>query len=99
MIRLVDIGEDNKSTAVLRAGNEAWIGTAKGLYRVNLTTGNHLCYLHSDADPHSLPNDEITGLCTTPEGEIVIGTLGGICIYNATNQSSGGVGIRLAQNL
>ena len=91
----VDIGEDNKSTAVLRAGNEAWIGTAKGLYRVNLTTGNHLCYLHSDADPHSLPNDEITGLCTTPEGEIVIGTLGGICLYNATNQSFDSYGSRL----
>ena len=82
-----DIGEENKTTALLRAGNEVWIGTGKGLYRVNLTTGNSLSYFHSDADPRSLPNDEITGLCTTPEGEIVIGTLGGVCIYNATNQS------------
>ena len=90
----VDIGEDNKGTAYLRAGNEVWIGTGKGLYRVNLTTGNHLCYLHSDSDPRSIPNDEITGLCATPEGEIVIGTLGGICIYNATDQSFDSYGSR-----
>ena len=83
----VDIGEDNKATAFLRAGNEVWIGTQKGLYRVNIATGSHVCYLHSDSDPRSIPNDEITGLCATPDGEIVIGTLGGICIYNAAGQS------------
>lgn len=83
----LNIGEDNKSTALLRAGNEAWIGTSKGLYRINLTTGNHICYLHSDADPGSIPNDDITGLCATDEGEIVIGTLGGVCIYNVNDQT------------
>ena len=83
----VDIGEDNKSTAFLRSGNDVWIGTLKGLYRVNLATGGYVCYLHSDKDPRSVPNDEITGLCATPEGGIVIGTLGGICIYNADDQS------------
>ena len=83
----VDIGEDNKSTAFLRTGNEVWIGTQKGLYRVNLSTGNPICYLHSDPDPRSIPNDEITGLCATPDGEIVIGTLGGICIYDSASQS------------
>ena len=83
----LDIGEDNKSTAFLRVGNEVWIGTMKGLYRVNITTGNYVYYQHSDSNPRSLPNDDITGLCATPEGEIVIGTLGGICIYNSTDQS------------
>ena len=83
----VDIGEDNKSTAFLRSGDDVWIGTLKGLYRVNIATGSSTCYLHSDADPRSVPNDEITGLCTTPEGEIVIGTLGGMCLYNAADQS------------
>ena len=83
----LNIGEDNKTTALLRAGNEAWIGTSKGLYRVNLSTGNHICYLHSGSDPGSIPNDEITGLYATAEGEIVIGTLGGVCIYNATDQT------------
>ncbi|MCR5351910.1 MAG: helix-turn-helix domain-containing protein [Bacteroidales bacterium] len=91
----VDIGEDNKSTALLRAGNDVWIGTGKGLYRVNLATGNHLCYLHSDEDNKSIPNNDITGLCTTPDGEIAIGTLGGVCIYNANDQSFSVYGSRL----
>ena len=76
------IGEDNRATAFLRAGNEVWIGTMNGLYRVDLTSGQKTCYLHSDADPHSIPNNEITGLCLTEDNEIVIGTLGGVSIYN-----------------
>ena len=82
-----DIGEDNKATAFLRSGNDAWIGTQKGLYMVNIATGNYVCYRHSETDGHSLPNDEITGLCFSPEGEAVVGTLGGICIYNSTTHA------------
>lgn len=91
----VNIGEDNKSTAFLRAGNDVWIGTLDGLYRVNITTGNAVRFAHSDADPRSLPNDNITGLCATPEGEIVIGTLGGICIFNSSDQTFDIYGSRL----
>ena len=76
------IGEENRATAFLRAGNEVWIGTMDGLYRVDLTSGQKTCYQHADADPHSLPNNEITGLCLTEDNEIVIGTLGGVSIYN-----------------
>ena len=83
----VDIGEDNRSTAFLRSGNDVWIGTMYGLYRVNVATGASICYRHSDADPHSIPNDEISGLCFSPDGEITAGTLGGICIYNVAEQS------------
>ena len=82
----VDIGEDNKATAYLRTGNEVWVGTLKGLYRVNVTSGKAACFLHSESDRHSLPNDEITGLCLSPEGEVVVGTLGGVSIYNAGDQ-------------
>ena len=83
----VDIGEDNKATAFLRSGNDVWIGTLKGLYRVNVATGNHVCHRHSETDSRSLPNDEVTGLCFSPEGETVVGTLGGVSIYNSTAQS------------
>ena len=76
------IGDDNRATAFLRAGNEVWIGTQKGLYKVDITTGSYNHYHHSESDRHSLPNDEITGLCLTSDGEIVIGTLGGVSIYN-----------------
>ena len=83
----VDIGEDNKATAWLRSGNDVWIGTLKGLYRANIASGNYSCHLHSVSDRHSLPNDEITGLCVSPDGEIVVGTLGGVCIYNPADQT------------
>ena len=82
----VDIGEDNKATAYLRAGNDVWIGTLRGLYRVNVSSGKFTCFLHSEAEPHSLPNDEITGLCLSPEGEVLIGSLGGVSIFNAADQ-------------
>ena len=76
------IGEDNRATAFLRTGDDVWIGTQKGLYRVDMGTGQSVHYLHSDSDVHSLPNNEITGLCLSSEGEIVIGTLGGVSIFN-----------------
>jgi len=83
----INIGEDNKATAFLRSGNDVWIGTLAGLYRVNIATGGYVCYRHSDADRHSIPNDEITGLCISPEGDMVVGTLGGVCIYDAADQT------------
>ena len=81
------IGEDNRATAFLRAGNDVWIGTRNGLYRVDLNSGQRTFFQHSDADPHSLPNDEITGLCLTEDNEIVVGTLGGVSIYNPPRHS------------
>ena len=81
------IGENNRATAFQRAGNEVWIGTMNGLYRVDLTSGQKTYFQHSDTDPHSLPNNEITGLCLTEDNEIVIGTLGGVSIYNPTRHA------------
>ncbi len=83
----VDIGEDNKATAYLRAGNDVWVGTLKGLYRANIASGKYTCFQHAESDRRSLPNDEVTGLCLSPEGEVVVGTLGGISIYNAADHS------------
>ena len=83
----VDIGEDNKATAYLRSGNDVWIGTLNGLYRVNITSGKLSHFHHSESDRHSLPNDEVTGLCFSPEGDVVVGTLGGVCLYNSADRS------------
>ena len=83
----MDIGEDNRATAFLRAGNDVWIGTQRGLYRVDMATGHSVHYLHSESDGRSIPNNEITGLCLTPDNEVVVGTLGGVCIFNHTDHS------------
>ena len=81
------IGENNRATAFLRFGNEVWIGTMNGLYRVDIASGSYTCYMHAESDRHSLPNNEITGLCLSPENEIVVGTLGGVGIYNPVSHS------------
>ena len=88
------IGEDNRATAFLRFGNEVWIGTMNGLYRVDIPSGSYTCYLHTESDRHSLPNNEVTGLCLSPENEIVVGTLGGVCIYNPVSRSFNTYGSR-----
>ena len=81
------IGDDNRATAFLRSGNDVWIGTTNGLYRVDIASGKYTCYRHSESDRHSLSNNEVTGLCLSSDGEIVVGTLGGVCIYNSANHS------------
>lgn len=83
----IDIGDDNRATAFLRAGNDVWIGTMNGLYKVDMASGEYECFQHSESDPYSLSNNEITGLCITPENEIVAGTLGGVSIYKPSTHS------------
>ena len=83
----IHIGEDNTATSFLRSGNDVWIGTLKGLYRVDMASGNSVCYLHSESDSHSIPNNEITGLCFSPDDGIVVGTPGGVSIYHPASQS------------
>lgn len=83
----LDIGELNKATAYLRSGKDVWIGTLNGLYRAGVDPGKTTCFLHSESDRHSLPNDEITGLCFSPDGNLLVGTLGGVSVYNAADRS------------
>ena len=90
----ISIGEDNRATSYLRSGNDVWIGTMNGLYRVDIASGKYICYRHREADRRSLSNNEITGLCLSPEGEVVVGTLGGVSIYNPVSHSFNTYGSR-----
>ena len=88
------IGDDNRATAYQRIGNDVWIGTQKGLYMVDIASGSYQHFAHSESDRHSLPNNEITGLSLSPDGELIIGTLGGVSIYNPVNHSFSNYGAR-----
>ena len=92
----MDIGEDNTATAYLRHGNDVWIGTLNGLYKVDIASGYTACFLHSDSDGHSIPNNEITGLCATPDGEIVVSSVGGVSLYNPVSHSFDTYGARVS---
>ena len=50
----MNIGEDNTATAFLRSGNDVWIGTQKGLYKVDIVTGTHVFHQHSESDPQGI---------------------------------------------
>ena len=90
----INIGEDNRATAYLRTGSDVWVGTMNGLYRIDISSGKYLCYRHSESDRHSLSNNEITGLCLSPDGEVVVGTLGGVSIYNPVGHNFDTYGAR-----
>ena len=83
----IDIGADNRATAYLRTGNDLWVGTMDGLFRIDILTGQYVCHRHAESDSHSLPNNEITGLCISQDNEIVVATLGGVSIYNPVSHS------------
>ena len=39
----INIGEDNRATAYLRSGNDVWVGTMDGLYKIDIVSGNYVC--------------------------------------------------------
>ena len=81
----INIGEGNEGTAYLRTGSEVWVGTLRGLYRIDLASGTYKVYLNDISDKNSLSNSEISGLALSPDGDVVIGTLGGVNIYDSSN--------------
>lgn len=87
MFPLVKFGQDNRCTGIIRSGDEIWVGTLRGLYRINRITGEATVFRHDSNDPDSLSNDEISGLCFSEDGKIVVGTLGGVNIYDRATDS------------
>lgn len=78
----VNIGEDNKGTSCIKDGDNVWLGTLKGLYRINVITGEFTVFRQNDQSGHTISNDEVTSLCISPKGEIAAATLGGVDIYD-----------------
>lgn len=64
-----------------------WVGTDRGLYRINFTTGERTVYRHDPSDPHSLSQDRITDIATSEMGQVIVATLKGINIYNYETDS------------
>ena len=87
MFPLIDFGQDNRCTGILRSGDEIWVGTIHGLYRINQITGKVNIYKQNCTKSGGISNDEISGLCISDDGKIVVGTLGGVDIYDSENDS------------
>ncbi|MDR1881707.1 MAG: response regulator, partial [Prevotella sp.] len=63
--------------------NKVWIGTQRGLYVLDPSTGEVQLYLHSKSDIFSLPNNSVWTIVGDSHQNIWIGTFaGGLCYVN-----------------
>ena len=67
--------------------NELWIGTTNGLFRFNLHNDAMRFYLHDPANSSSLSQNFITDITETNDHFLLVATLKGINVYNATTDS------------
>ena len=70
-------------TDILRQGSNVWIATNQGLYEYNLYDNTLRTFLHT-SDEHSLSHNHATSLALTSDGNLIVGTLRGICLFDAS---------------
>lgn len=63
-------------------GEELWIGTAQGLARYHTRTGAYRLYQNRPGDPSSLIQNYVKDITRDKEGNLIIATYKGLCIYN-----------------
>ncbi len=68
--------------ALFDRGNEIWAGTSNGIYVVNKETSTVRNYIYDPGDPTSIPHMDVTCFGKSAQGEVIVGTLGGLCIYD-----------------
>jgi signal transduction histidine kinase/ligand-binding sensor domain-containing protein/DNA-binding response OmpR family regulator len=64
-----------------------WIGTAHGLIQYHIPDGEETIFLHSPFDQGSLLHNTITAIGRDAENHLLIGTLGGLNIYQPESRS------------
>ena len=73
---VIDIDEDWNS--------RLWVSTqGNGLWRYGVKDKQLKRYLHDDEDKYSLPNDQVNCTLVDESGRLWIGTVGGLCRYDA----------------
>ena len=74
---VIDIDEDWE-------GN-LWLSTqGNGLWRYNIKNKGLKQYEHREGDEHALPNNQVNCTLVDEDGQLWIGTLGGLCRYDKT---------------
>lgn len=68
-------------TDLLKRDNQVWIATNHGLYAYDLYTSTLKSYRHTSGS-QSLPHDYVTALVSTADGQLLVGTLRGLCVLN-----------------
>lgn len=66
---------------------ELWLGSNNPLFRMNNNLELISAYYHSPYDKTSLAHGTVNSVCSDARGNILVGTLGGLCIFDEkTNQ-------------
>ncbi len=73
------IGKNERVTAFAETDNSFWYGTDKGLYRIKKK--NRKVYFFNEKNS-AMPSDNVTCICTKPDGEVYVGTDKGIMRYD-----------------
>lgn len=68
--------------AICADGEELWFGTARGLVRYHTRTGAYRFYVNRPDDPRSLIQNYVKDIVRDREGNIIVATYKGLCIYN-----------------
>ena len=68
-------------------GEDLWIGTPNGLYRYSKRNSATVQYIHDPSVETTIPHWNITCIGTNGFGDILVGTLGGLCSYNPQKDS------------
>lgn len=64
--------------------NKVWIGTSNGLFCYDLTTDTSSHYLYNPQNSKSLSQNYVTAITSTRDNQVIIGTLMGLNIFNAS---------------
>ncbi|MBT1445403.1 EAL domain-containing protein [Shewanella sp. JM162201] len=63
-----------------------WVGTLDGLVRLNPVSGDAELFSHDPQNPNSLSNNRVRDIYQAANGDIWLGTHGGISIFRATDK-------------
>ncbi len=83
----LDLGAGNKVTGFIRKGNEVWISSEHGVFRLDTNTGNWKHYRHDPADPGSLASDRVPAIALSESQRILVGTIKGLNVYDPLSDS------------
>jgi diguanylate cyclase (GGDEF)-like protein len=70
------LGDETVSVILADGKDGLWVGTKRGLDRLDLATGTFTHSVHDSADAGSLPGDYIASMMVDRRGRLWIGTLG-----------------------
>ena len=71
-------------TDMLRQGSLVWIATNQGLFSYDLYNSMLQSFRHT-SDERSLSHNHVTSLALTSDSHLLVGTLRGICLFDATS--------------